>query len=231
MKSLVHFFNTAFFFLLFVLGMAHAQPAAKVLPRVLVIGDFMYQEPVALMTKELAGKVQIVRTEVKQGDVLSSTSVLANFDDLLGAGKWDLILFNVGFGDLIHRVPGMKSFRVLPIHNGGIRNTSPQQYETNLHELVKRLKATDSKIVWANTTPIRASASNVFLLGSEVEYNAIAEKVMQENQVLILDMYSHVKSVIDMTKPGAHGVDPFFTDRKPIHEPIVKVIQSQLSLK
>ena len=55
--------------------------------------------------------------------------------------KWDLIHFNCGLGDLIHRAPGMKAFRVMPIHVGGIRNTPKDQYAKNLDTLVKELKA------------------------------------------------------------------------------------------
>lgn len=209
--------------------MAPAQSAAP-LPRVLILGDSIYQEPVAALAKDLKGRVEVVRGDLKSGEGLSTTTALAGLETLLGSGKWDLIHFNFGLGDLIHRAPGMKSFRVMPIDSGGVRTTDPKRYEANLRELVKRLKSTGAKLVWASTTPIRASASNVFELGSEIEYNAIAARVMAENQVPINDMYAHARSVMNMAKPGSHGVDPFYFDGKPIHEPIAKIIQTQLAL-
>ncbi|MES2981024.1 MAG: SGNH/GDSL hydrolase family protein [Verrucomicrobiota bacterium] len=215
----------------FSLSMAKAQQPAPALPRVLIIGDSIYQAPASLIAAELKGKVEVVYPMIKTTEVVSSTSVLADLDTLLGSGKWDLIHFNCGLGDLIYRAPDMKSLRVMPIDSGGIRNTDPKRYESNLRELVKRLKATDAKLVWSSTTPIRASLSNVFELGSEIEYNAIAAKVMNENHIPINDMYSHIKSLINITKPAGHGADPFDFDKKTIHEPIIKIIQLQLNLK
>lgn len=223
-------FWAACFALLSVLlpGGALAQPQAKPLPRILIIGDVIYQEPAATISKELKGRVEVVRPVLNSHEVLNSTTALANLDFLLGTGKWDLIHFNVGLGDLIYRAPGMKSFRVMPIASGGVRTTDPKLYESNLRELVKRLKATGAKLVWASTTPIRTSTTNVFSLGSEIEYNSIAAKIMTEHGIPLNDMYAHAKSLMDMNKPGAHGVDPFFFDAKPIHEPILKLIQGQL---
>jgi hypothetical protein len=78
--------------------------------------------------------------------------------------------------------------------------------------------------------PIRASATDVFALGSEIEYNASAAKVMTQAGIPTNDMYSHVKGTIDMSQPAARGFDPFDFDRKPIQEPIVKAILTSLDL-
>ena len=200
------------------------------LPRVLLLGDFIYNEPARNLQKELKGKVEIHYPKYDPGFVLNTTSALENFDKLIGEEKWDLIHFNVGLGDLIYRAPGMQAFRVFPQSAGGVRTTTPEQYEKNLHELVKRLKATGSKLVWASTTPIRSSSTDVFMLGSEIEYNAIAARVMNEQGIPSNDMYTFAKSVLNMDKPAAHGVDPFFFDRQPIHPPILRVIEQELGL-
>ncbi len=78
--------------------------------------------------------------------------------------------------------------------------------------------------------PNRASATDVFVLGSEIECNAIAARVMTGAGIPTNDMYSQVKGMIDMSKPAAHGFDPFDFDRKPIQEPIVKAILTSLDL-
>ena len=145
-----------------------------------------------------------------------------------GDGQWDIIHFNCGLGDLIHRVPGVKAFRVMPRHAGGIRTTSPQQYEKNLSALVIRLKVTKAKLVWASTTPIRHSSTNVFAKGSEIEYNAIARKVMGKHSIPINDLHTFVKGLIDMNKPAGHGADPFFFARKPIHSPLLRIVTHHL---
>ncbi len=202
----------------------------ELLPRVLLLGDVVYQEPAKEAAKELAGKVEIVFTPIQPGEVRNTTTALENLDHLLGKGKWDLIHFNFGLGDLIYRAPNMKSFRVLPIEAGGGHTTSPEQYENNLRDLTKRLKATGAKLVWASTTPIRHSSTNVFELGSEIKYNAIAAKVMTQEQVAINDMCGQVKLLINMTKPASHGADPFDFDKKPLHPLIVQSILKELEL-
>ena len=215
------------------------------LPHVLIIGDSiagMYSSQVA---KELKDKAKVEAAWRPTHLVLSSSSVLEHLDQLLGRidrnGKpvpqekwpdWDLIHINVGLGDLVHRVPNMKSIRLLPISSGGVIATQPDQYEKNLDELIRQIKskAPGAKIVWANTTPIRASRSNVFKLGTEVEYNAIAERVMQKHGVPINDMHTFVKHLINMDKPAGFGADPFHFDKKPIHMPIIRVIEKMFQL-
>jgi len=206
---------------------AHAQES---LPRVLILGDFVYQQPAADVAKALKDQAEVVYVRMNPGEVRHTSAVLATLDTLLGDKKWDIIHFNCGLGDLVYRAPGMKSFRVFPKRAGGVRTTSPQQYENNLRELVKRLKATEAKLIWASTTPIRHSATKVFEIGSEIEYNAIAARVMSANKVPVNDMYTHVKALIDMDKPAPHGFDPFFFDRKPLHPPIVAAIVAALGL-
>ena len=203
---------------------------AAALPRVLIIGDSVYQQPAAETAKELKDQVEVVRAALEPGEICNTTTALEKIDQWLGEEKWDLIHFNFGLGDLVHRAPGMKAFRTFPKPAGGIRATQPQQYEKNLIELVARLKATGASLVWASTTPIRHSATNVFEVGSEIEYNTIAAKVMTAHNVEINDMHAYVLTLIDMKKPAPHGFDPFFFDKKTIHEPIVTKIRSHLGI-
>jgi len=227
---------------------------AQPLPNVLVIGDKIYHQHARGVAKALRGKADVtLRTElrvVEDGEshepVVNSRTALAHLDRLLGRvdrnGEpvaedkwpvWDLIHVNVGLGDLVYRAPDMDAFRLLPIHAGGVVATGPKQYERNLVELVKRLKqkVPGARLVWAHTTPIRASRSNVFKPGSEIEYNRIAERVMNRHRVPINDMHAYAKSIMDMDRPAPHGWDPFHFDKKPIHMPIVRVIEQAFGLK
>lgn len=204
--------------------------AEENLPRVLILGDQVYQQPAADLNKELKGKAEIHYLRHEPGVVWNTTTALELLDRYLGEGKWDLIHVNCGLGDLIYRAPGMKSFRVMPRHAGGRRASAPEQYEKNLHTLAARLKATGAKIVWGSTTPIRHSSTNVFAKGSEIEYNAIAAKVMVRYGIPTNDMYTFVKDLIDMNKPAGHGADPFFFDRKPIHLPLREILRKNLGL-
>jgi hypothetical protein len=199
-------------------------------PRVLILGDSVYQQPAREVAKALKGKVDVVFPALMPGEVRNTATLLENLNAWLGDGKWDLIHFNGGLGDLVYRAPGMKTFRVMPISSGGIRTTDSNSYEQNLRELVKRLRMTDAKLIWATTTPIRHSASNLFEMGSEVEYNAIAMRVMVDEEVTVNDMYAYVRAQIDMDRPASHGADPFFFDRKPLHPPIMRSILNELNL-
>ena len=208
----------------------HLHGDEKALPRVLILGDQIYQQPASELRKELKGKAEVHCPRMEPGVVWNSVTALQLLEQQLGEGRWDLIHFNCGLGDLIHRVPGVKAFRVMPRHAGGIRTTSPQQYEKNLYMLVTRLKATGAKLVWGSTTPIRHSSTNVFEKGTEISYNAIAAKVMTKHGIPTNDMYTFVKGLIDMNKPAGHGADPFFFDRKPIHPPLREVLRKNLGV-
>ena len=212
----------------FAVAVATGSATDEALPRVLILGDSIYAQPAGEVSKALAGRVEVVCPRVQPGEVRTTTAVLENLEDLLGEVQWDLIHFNLGLGDLIYRAPGMESFRVFPKGAGGVRATGPERYEANLRKLVKRLQATGARLVWASTTPIRHSASDVFEKGSEIEYNAIAARVMKEHGVPTNDMYHYVLELIDMDKPASHGADPFFFDRKPLHPPVEEAILKHL---
>ena len=215
------------------------------LPRVLIIGDSTYSNNTRDLSKVLKGKVEVVYATWQPDEIADTMTTIRLLDRHLGRldrngnpveqdkwPNWDLIHFNVGLGDLIHRVPNLKAFRVMPIHVGGIRNSTGDQYKKNLDALVKaiKLKAPHAKLVWASTTPIRSSKSNVFEMGSEIEYNRIAAEVMKIHDLPINDMYTFVKHLINMEKPAGFGADPFNFDKKQIHMPIVRVIEQMFDL-
>lgn len=224
---------------------ATQSPDASRLPRVLIIGDSTYTNHTRELNKLLKGRAEVVYASWLPGEIVDTKTTLRLLDRLLGRidrngdpiapekwPQWDLVHFNCGLGDLIHHAPEMQSFRVMPIHVGGIRNTSQDQYAENLEMLVVALKAKtpESQLVWASTTPIRASASNVFELGSEIQYNRIAADVMKKHGVPVNDMYTFVRKWIDMEKPAGFGADPFHFDKKPIHLPVLRLIEQTFQL-
>ena len=199
-------------------------------PRVLVLGDSVYRDLVSSGRELVQGRVYLESPGLPDGEVFHSANFLKHLDQLLGEGDWDLIHFNVGLGDLIHRAPGMKAFRVMPRYAGGVRTTSPVEYEKNLRAIVTRLKKTGAKLIWASTTPIRSAPSDLFKMGSEVTYNEIAARIMAGEKVPVNNMHAFVVDLIDMTKPAPHAADPFSFDRKPIHPPVIRSILRELNL-
>ena len=206
---------------------AFAQDKEK--PRVLLLGGAIYNELSRGAAAELRDRVELVYPRYTHDEVIDTKTALAKLDQWLGEKEWDLIHFNFGLGDLVHRAPGVQQVHVLPRHAGGVRNTPPDVYQRNLEAIVTRLKATKAKLVWASTTPIRSSATDIFEPGSAVEYNAIAAKVMKKHGVVINDMHPYARGLIDMNKPNGNA-DPFHFDRKPLHPPIVRVILAELGL-
>jgi len=231
--------------LVLVSGSLSAQQDPLRLPNVLIIGDSVYQQHARGVLTELKSQANVQFASWPKFVLPNSANAIEDVDLLLGmkdakgndvpADKrpdWDLIHFNVGLGDLVYCVPNIKSHRILSFESGGVIRTDAKQYEQNLETLVRlfRQKAPGAKIIWASTTPIRHSRENVFRKGTEIEYNQIAARVMKKHDVPINDMYGYVRSFMDMDKPAGHGVDPFFFDRKPIHEPIRKHIVQELGL-
>lgn len=159
-------------------GAGRAQEKSA-LPRVLIIGDSISIGYTDFVRKLLQGKAEVARIPVNGGP---TTYGLVNIQSWLGGGHWDVIHFNWGLHDIKLDPAGRK--RQVPI----------TKYEENLRLLVKTLKATGARLIWANTTPVppvpwtkldppRSTSDVPF-------YNAVAKKVMDENGIPIDDLYS-----------------------------------------
>jgi acyl-CoA thioesterase-1 len=65
------------------------------------------------------------------------------------------------------------------------------EYEKNLRELVKKLKATKAKLIWCSTTPVPdAKVSPARKNADVIAYNAVAKKIMEAEGVAIHDLYA-----------------------------------------
>lgn len=203
------------------LMLAGTVSAEQEAPRVLLLGDDVYYHVNRGLGKHLKDRARV--TWKKPGD---TSSALEDLDEMLGEEKWDVIHFNFGFADLHYKDPSTKEVRAMSKDAGGVRVTAPQQYEKNLEELVKRLKATGAKLVWASTTPILnpQPVESLYDIGSEIEYNAIAARVMARHGVPINDMHSFVLEQIDPERPPGildfRGID--------LVTPVAKAIQAKL---
>ena len=210
---------------LLILGLPVLGSTAEALPRILMLGDSTYNQPSRSIASALKGRAQVVYPPIQPGAVHNSTQALLLLDTWLGDGKWDLIHVNFGLADLVHRAPNMKSFRAFPRPAGGIRATSPAQYEKNLRALMPRLKATGASVIWSSTTPIQTDANGLFETGSEIAYNTIAERIMNEFGIPVYDMHAHVLSLTDPKRP-LHPYTNF--NKTPIHYPLLTRIEKIL---
>jgi acyl-CoA thioesterase-1 len=152
------------------------------LPRVLLIGDSISIGYTVPTRKLLAGKANVHRIAENGGP---TTNGLQKIDKWLGEGKWDVIHFNWGLHDL--KMDASSKHQV-PLAD----------YEKDLRSLVKRLKATNAKLIWASTTPVPEGKVNPPRKDSDVvAYNAVAKRIMEENGVAIDDLYAFAEPMLE----------------------------------
>ncbi len=192
------------------------------LPRALLIGDSISIGYTLPTRKLLDGKVNVHRPPTNCGP---TTHGLQNLDAWLGGKKWDVIHFNWGLHDLKY-IDG-KGRRVPP--GEGKIQVPIDQYEKNMGKLVKRLKETDAKLVWASTTPVPEGASGR-IKGDSARYNAVAKKVMDSRGVPTNDLYGFALPRLgDIQRPR----DVHFTKEgsealaKQVAASILKALQSK----
>jgi len=150
-------------------------------PRALLIGDSISMGYTVPVRKLLSDKINIHR--IPQNGEHTPTG-LNNLDKWLGDGGWDLVHFNFGLHD-IKRLKGDK------LDVAGDLNVSLEEYEMNLDAIVRQLKETGAKLVWAATTPVQ-EGSHGRKSGDEIQYNNTAAKVMEKQQVYVNDLHTFV---------------------------------------
>jgi acyl-CoA thioesterase-1 len=158
------------------------------LPRVLLIGDSISIGYTVDVQRLLAGKANVHRIPENGGPTRNG---LAKLDQWLGDTKWDVIHFNWGLHDLKFMADGK-------------RQVEPAEYESNLRQLVQRLKATGATLIWCHTTPVPKGKLNPPReFGDVAIYNDIAARVMKENGVIINDLHAWAaKEIAAIQKPA-----------------------------
>lgn len=150
------------------------------LPRVLLIGDSISMGYTLSVREALKGVANVHRPPTNCGP---TTRGVEQLDTWLGEGKWDVIHFNFGLHDLKY------------VDENG-KNTSPEKgkpqvsledYSKNLERMVKRMKKTGAKLVFATTTPVPPGEKQR-VADSDKAYNEAALKVMKEHKVAVNDL-------------------------------------------
>ena len=157
------------------------------LPRVLLIGDSIsigYTLPTRAL---LEGKVNLHRIPTTGGPTIKG---LEQIDTWLGKKKWDVIHFNWGLHDLKYMGPNGEN--LFPKEKGGKVQVPIQEYEKNLERLVVRMKKTNAKLIWRNTTPVPPGSKGRYV-GDSIKYNAAAARVMIRHGIPTHDLFTMSK--------------------------------------
>ncbi len=182
--------------------------SANKLPNVFIIGDSISIGYTPVVAKLLEGKANVTRNP---DNAMYSANGLKNIPSWLGDKKFDVIHFNFGIWDLHHLKPDADPLlpSVYALRHVGVRRTTDAQYEENLRGIVKILKSTGAKLIWATLTPLPESETNAVYAGDEFGYNKISTRVMTETGITVNDLHTHVfPNVINLQPPG----DCHFTD-------------------
>jgi len=120
-------------------------------------------------------------------------------------GSWDVIHFNHGIHDTGYRNPNSykeSNEDKFPIY------VPLDQYEKNLRTIVARLKKTGATLIWARTTPVMDETPG-WKAADIDRYNAVADKVMKENGVIINDLHGESIRQGFPKQPDVHSVGGF----------------------
>jgi len=143
------------------------------LPNVLLIGDSISIYYTDTVRRLLNGHADVYRTPMGPG---KAETLFESLDDFLKSRQWDVIHFNSGLHDFA-RTEGTPE--------------DLEAYRNNLKTIIEKLRSTDAKLVWGNTTPVPEKA-----IASSNErcqkYNEVAAELMAEENIPVNDLYSAI---------------------------------------
>ncbi len=166
-------------------------------PRVLILGDSIsigYTPFVQKMMEDEAVVMRPMRANGKRAENCAGTTYgVQNVERWLkiDGGNWDVIHFNWGLHDMKREDPKTKQASRNPDHP---RQADIETYEKQLRAIVKQLKQTDAKLIFCSTTPVPTGVSPHRDPTDPAKYNAVAAKIMKENDIAIDDLYTFANS-------------------------------------
>jgi acyl-CoA thioesterase-1 len=191
------------------------------LPNALIIGDSIsmgYTHPVRELLK---GKANVIRPNE---NCSGTTKGVQAIDRWLGDTKWAVIHFNFGLHDLKHVAkPGDDKATSNPQDPP---QATVEKYTENLEIIVKKLKATGARLIFATTTPVPAG-TKIREQGGEARYNETALKIMKANGIAVDDLHAFCAPQLDkLQKP--HDVHFTDTGSRSLAEQVAKSIAAEL---
>ncbi len=172
--------------------------------RVLILGDSISMGYTPIVKRLLREDTVVVRP---RENCAGTTKGVANIDRWLqlDGGRFDLIWFNFGLHDLKRVKPSGKNSN----DPDDPRQAEPDVYARQLREIVAKLAATGSELVFATTTPVPEGGVRPHRdVADPARYNAIAREIMAEHDVEVVDLYAFALARQQQIQPR---VDVHFT--------------------
>ena len=195
------------YILVVALVLFYCSESNRELPKILIIGDSISGGYFPFVQDSLIGKAKVFQPTYidengkTKGCCGGTTQGLKEMDSFLSNKKWDIIHFNFGLHDIKHIDPvtGKNSKNLSHPHQA-----SPEEYERNLINIVKKLKLTGAKLIFATTTPYPDKLGKQMRSpGMPKIYNQVALKIMNNNQIIVNDLYSLVlPKIIELQIPN-----------------------------
>lgn len=205
---------------------AFNNPKDTDLPNVLLIGDSISIGYTIDVRKLLKGKADVFRIPTNGKYAANGAK---NINKWLGKRKWDLIHFNWGLWDICYRNPEAKTQGSRDKVDGKLTAT-PDEYKASMEKIVERLKKTNAKLIWCNTTPVPEDEAGR-IVGDEIKYNLIAQEIMQKNGVCTNDLHAHALLKLPEIKKGKGDVHFTPAGSAYLAEKVASEIESALKNK
>ena len=147
---------------------------------VLVIGDSISIGYTPFIKIALSPNVEVAHNPGNGG---STQRGLESIDKWLDNRDWDVILFNFGLHDMVHKDSSGK----YDVVNGTIA-VPLKEYRKNLEAIADKLNETTAKVIFVSTTMVPEGASGR-KTASVPAYNEVALKVMKKKDIQVVDLY------------------------------------------
>ncbi len=186
--------------------------------KILIVGDSISIGYTPYVQESLKDEA-IVRHN--PGNAQHTGKGLKNIENWIGAENWDIIQFNWGLWDLCYRNPDSKVQGKRDKISGEI-TFSLAAYKINLETIVKKIKQkTNAKLIFVTTSYVPTQEAGRHLEDA-LKYNIVATEVMEENGIVINDIYKVSKKIhqkygignddVHYTSKGYEELSKYITD-------------------
>jgi len=184
---------------------------------VLIIGDSISIGYSPFVEKALAPGVVVVHNPGNGG---STVRGVENIEAWLDNRQWDVIVFNFGLHDLVHKDKDNK------YDINGTVSVPLDQYRKNLETIVGKLRETTAVLLFATTTMVPENSSGR-RTEDPVRYNEVARDVMRKNGIGLIDLYTGSLTIHPQnSKPGNLHYTPEWYELLANH--VITAIQNAL---